>query len=165
MSPSAIALLRPFLTTVGLALYSAVGLAAGKQNGVTAAVTGWEGKVPYFSPWEPVLPWLCITAAFAAYLAGAAAVRLSRRAVVGLVVVVLTGAGGVAALTQAVEARDRDNAFNYNACVRVKESEYVCEGGDTERRLPGTPEFQWQAQLRSGPPQYPYRPDWEPLWS
>lgn len=153
---SDLALLRPLLSTLVLALYSRLLFWAGEHNGVTAFVPGWEGKVPYFSPWETVLPWLCMTSAFAVYLAGVCAVRLSRRAFVGLVVVVLTGGCAVAALTQAVELRDRDNAEHYNTCRRVDKSRYRCEGGTIRGIPPGLSQSEKQALLYSGPPPYPH---------
>lgn len=71
-----VALLRPFLATVLVGLYTWEQVRF-YDSSAPPAVAGWEGRVPYFSRWEVYLPWLCLTAALAAYLAGALAVRLS----------------------------------------------------------------------------------------
>lgn len=108
-------------------------------------VPGWEGRIPYFSRWEIVLPWLCLTAGLAAYLAGALAVRLFGRAILGTLVAAAAVLVLGFPLTEAVQLGDRDYAEYYGRCREINEIKdrgriYPCEGGG----------------YRDGPPPYPH---------
>jgi hypothetical protein len=139
-----VALLRPLLGALVVGLYSWAGL-LGYDSFNAPYVPGWEGRVPYFSRYEVVLPWLCLTAALAAYLAGALAVRLSGKPVVGISLVAVAALVAGLLLTQATRARDRDYDWYYGKCRPINEIKdrsrvYACEGGG----------------YRDGPPPYPY---------